>query len=186
MRRVLTAGAVALSMTLVASAQDSTTRSRTEIKADDATMFSMSGCLRQDVAGNFTLYGTAARAREGITTDTKVETEKDRDESKVTTTTRTKADEGRVGTSGRLSTFLVTPREGVALKQFVGQEVQLTAIMVDPDEKDAKVKVEEKTRVDPENADASTKRSRTEIEIEGDAVGQYTVMTVKATGGSCK
>jgi hypothetical protein len=173
-------------MTMVAAAQDSTTKSKTEIKADDATMFSMTGCLRQDVAGNFTLYGTAVKAREGITTETKVETERDRDESKVTTTTRTRADEGRVGTSGRLSTFLVSPREGVALKQDVGQEVQLTAIMVDPDEKDAKVRVEEKTRVDPEHADASTKRSKTEIEVEGDAVGQYSVMTVKSTGGSCK
>ena len=186
MRRILTACAVAASMTMVAAAQDSTTRSRTEIKADDATMFSMTGCLRQDVAGNFTLYGTAVKAREGITTDTKVQAENDRDESKVTTTTRTKADEGRVGTSGRLSTFLVSPRDGVALKQYVGQEVQLTAIMVDPDEKDAKVKIEDKTRVDPEHADASTKRSKTEIEVEGDAVGQYTVMTAKATGGSCK
>src|SRR6185503_105737 len=86
MRRILTGCAVALSMTLVASAQDSTIKSRTEIKADDATVFSMTGCLRQDVAGNFTLYGTSVKSREGVTTDTKVRTENDRDESKVTTT----------------------------------------------------------------------------------------------------
>ena len=46
-------------MTLVASAQDSTIKSRTEIKADDATVYSMTGCLKQDVAGNFTFRRVA-------------------------------------------------------------------------------------------------------------------------------
>ena len=187
MRRIISGCAVALSMTLVASAQDSTIKSRTEIKADDATVFSMTGCLRQDVAGNFTLFGTSVKSREGVTTDTKVRTENDRDESKVTTTTRTKADEGRIGTAGTLSTFMLRPREGVALNKYVGQQVQLTAVVLDPGERDAEVKVEEKVSVDPERADASSKRTKTEIEVEGAAAhGQFTVMTVKAMGGACK
>jgi len=186
MRRILTGCAVALSMTLVASAQDSTIKSKTEIKADDASVVSMTGCLKRDVAGNFTLFGTAVKAREGVTTETKVQTENERDESKVTTTTRTKADEGRVGTAGRLSTFIVMPRDGVSLTQYVGQEVQLSAIMVDPDAKDAKIKIDEKTTVDPEHADASSKRTKTEVEVDGAAVGHYTVMTVKPMGGSCR
>ena len=186
MRRILTGCAVALSMTLVASAQDSTIKSRTEIKADDATVFSMTGCLRQDVAGNFTLYGTSVKSREGVTTDTKVQTENDRDESKVTTTTRTKVEDGRVGTAGTLATFMVTPREGVALNKHVGQQVQLTAVVLDRGEKDAEVKVEEKVSVDRENADARSKRTKTEIEVEGPAAhGQFTVMTVKPMGGAC-
>jgi len=186
MRRILIGCAVALSMTLVASAQDSTIKSKTEIKADDASVVSMTGCLKRDVAGNFTVFGTAVKAREGVTTETKVQAENDKDESKVTTTTRTKADEGRVGTAGALSTFIVAPRDGVSLTQYVGQQVQISAIMVDPDEKDAKVKIDEKTTVDPEHADASSKRTKTEVEVEGGGVGHYTVMSVKPMGGSCK
>ena len=67
MRFLLTACAVALSMTLAVSAQDSTTKSRTEIKADDATIFSMTGCLRQDVADpGLTAGETALRVVVGV------------------------------------------------------------------------------------------------------------------------
>jgi len=181
MRRTLAACAIALSTTIALAAQDSTVRSRTEIKTDDAKAVSMTGCLKQDVAGNFTLFGTIAKSKEGITTETKVRTENDRDESKVTTTTRTQAEDGRVGTTGTMSTFMLTPRQGVALSQ----QVQLTAIMVDPDHKDAEVKIEEKTTVDPDNADSRTKRSKSEVEIERGAHGHYTVMTVKPMGTAC-
>ena len=186
MRRILSACAVAMTMSVAASAQDSTTRTRTDIKTDDAKIFSMTGCLQRDAAGNFTLHGTAVRSREGITTETKVQTETDRDEQKVTTTTRTRAEDGRVGTAGVMTTFMLTPREGVVLNQHVGQQVQLSAIMIDPDEKDAEVTIEDKVRVDPENADSSTKRTKTEVEIERGAAGHYTVMTVKPMGGACK
>ena len=169
-----------------AAAQDSTVRSRTEIKTDDATVFSMTGCLRRDVAGNFTLYGTSVRGKDGLTTETKVRTERDRDESKVTTTTSTKADDGRVGTAGTLATFLLRPRENVALSQHVGQQVQLSAIMLDPDHKDAEVKIEEKNSVDPEHGDDRTRRSKTEVEIDNDAGVQYTVVSVKPLGTSCQ
>lgn len=186
MRRILSACVLAGAMTIVVSAQDSTVRSRTEITTDDAKVFSMTGCLQRDAGGNFTLHGTAVKSREGITTETKVETENERDERKVTTTERTRAEDGRVGTAGALTTFMLTPREGVTLNQYVGQQVQLSAIMIDPDEKDAEVKIEDKVRVDPERGDSSGKRTRTEVEIERGAADRYTVMTVKPMGGSCK
>lgn len=185
MRRIIYGCAAALAFTVGAAAQDTEVRSRTEIKTDDATAYSMTGCLRRDVAGNFTLYGTAVRSRDGVTTETKVRTENDRDESKVTTTTRTRAENGRVGTAGTLATFLLRPRDNVALSEHVGKQVQLSAIMVDPDHKDAEVKIEEKTTVDPARGDDKTRRSRTEIEIDNDAGLQYTVVSVKPLGTSC-
>jgi hypothetical protein len=177
---------IALVMGAAATAQDSTIESRTEIKTDDAKVFSMTGCLERNAAGNFTLRGTAVKSREGITTETRVETETDRDEEKVTATTRTRAEDGRVGTAGSISTFMLTPREGVALSQYVGQQVQLSAIVLDPDEKDAEVKIEDKVRVDPDRGDSSSKRTRTEVEIERGTEGHYTVMTVKPLGGPCQ
>ena len=185
MRRILLGCAAALSMSIVASAQDSTIRSRTEIKTDDAKAVMMTGCLKRDVVGNFTLSGTIVKGRDGLSTETKVQTENDRNESKVTTTTRTRAEDGRVGTAGALSTFMLTPREGLALIPHVGQQVQISAVMVDRDEKDAEVKIEEKSSVDPENADKSTRRSRTEIEVDRGAPGHYTVVSVKALGSAC-
>ena len=185
MKRVLTACGLAVAMSMAASAQDNTVESRTKIETDDAKVFSMTGCLQRDVAGNFTLYGTAAQSKDGITTETKVRTETDRDEQKVTTTTRTKAEDGRVGTAGTMTMFMLTPREGVALNQYVGQQVQLSAIMMDPDAHDAEVKIEDRVKVDPENADSSSKKTKTEIEIEHGAANHYTVMTVKPMGGAC-
>jgi hypothetical protein len=186
MRRIICACAASLAISVGASAQDTEVKSRTEIQADDATVFSMTGCLRRDAAGNFTLYGTAVRSREGLTSETRVEIENDRDESKVTTSTRTKAEDGRVGTAGAAATFLLRPRANIALAEHVGRQVQLSAIMVDPDEDDADVKIEEKTTVDPARGDDKTKRSRTEIEIDNDSGRPYTVVSVKPLGSSCQ
>ena len=187
MRRMICACAAALAFGgISAAAQDSEVRSRTQIKTDDAIAYSMTGCLRRDVVGNFTLYGTAVKSRDGVTTETKVRTENDKDESKVTTTTRTRAENGRVGTSGTLATFLLRPRDNVALAEHVGKQVQLAAIMVDPDHKDAEVKIEEKTTVDPARGDDRTRRSRTEIEIDNTAGVQYTVVSVKPLGTPCQ
>ena len=186
MRRVICACAAALAFSISAAAQDTDVKSRTEIKVDDATAYSMTGCLRRDVAGNFTLYGTSVKSRDAVTTETRVRTETDKDESKVTTTTRTRGEDGRVGTSGALSIFLIRARDNLALGEHVGKQVQLSAIVVDRDRKDADVKIEERTTVDPARGDTKTQRSRTEIEIDNDAGVQYTVVSVKPLGTSCQ
>jgi hypothetical protein len=188
MQRILSACAIAALMGVGAAAQDrdTTVKSKTEIKTDDASVVSMTGCLRRDIAGNYTLLGTAVKGRDGITTETKVRTENDRDESKVTTEARTRVEDGRVGTSGALTTFIVMPREGLVLLPHIGQQVQIAAVMVDPDHKDAEVKIEEKTSVDPGRGEDRTKRSKTEVEIDGDASLHYTVVSVKPLGSACR
>ena len=186
MRRIILGGALALSLGVAAAAQDTEIRSRTDIKTDDARAVSMTGCLQRDIAGNFSLYGTAIKSKDGVTTETKVQTENDRDESKVTTTTRSRAEDGRVGTSGTLATFLLTPRDGISLTPHVGQQVQISAVMVDRDSGDAEVKIEEKTEVNRDDADDRSKRTKTEVEVERGPAGHYTVVSVKALGSACK
>lgn len=185
MRRMLSACALALSMSIVASAQDTTVKSRTEIKTDEASAVSMTGCLERNLAGDYTLFGTAVKGKDGVTTETKVRTENDKDESKVTTEARTRAD-GGVGTAGALSTFMLMPRDAGQLSKYVGQQVQIAAVMVDPDHKDADVKIEERTTVDPEHSDSKTRRSSTKIEVEREPVGHYTVVSVKTLASACK
>jgi hypothetical protein len=186
MRRILSACAVALSFSIAVSAQDSTVKSKTKIKTDEASIYSMTGCLHRDVAGNFTLYGTAVAADDNLTTKNKVKTDNDRNKSKVTSTSETKADDGRVGTAGALSTFMLTPRDGVALTPHVGQQVQLSGIMVDPGHKDADVKIEDTTTVDPEHGNDHTARSKTKVEVDRGAFGHFTVVSVKPLGSPCR
>lgn len=186
MRRILSACAVAMAMSVAASAQDTKVTSETKVKADDAKVVSMTGCLQRDAAGNFTLLGTMVAGDDKLSTRTKVETDVDNDRSKVTTSAETRVDDGKVGTSGRMTTFGLTAREGVTLSKYVGQQVQLSAIAVDPDEKDAKVKIEERTKVDPDRGDDRSSRTRIEADIDRGALGEYAVVSVKSLAGACK
>ena len=50
MRLTVLVAFVAAALSVTASAQDSKVKSRTDIKADDAKVISMTGCLRSDPA----------------------------------------------------------------------------------------------------------------------------------------
>lgn len=185
MKRILGACAVALSMTVAATAQDSSIKSQTKVKADDASVFSLTGCLERDVAGNYTLFGTAVASDDNLKTETKVKTDNDKNKSKTTTTSKTKVDDAR-GTAGTLATYMLIPRNTVSLSQYVGQQVQLAGIVVDPDHKDADVKIDDKTTVDPKHGDDRTRRSKTKVEIDRGVHGQFTVVSVKSLGSPCR
>lgn len=187
MSQILCACAVALGVSAVAWAQDTQVTSTTKVETDDASVVSLNGCLERNAAGIFTLRGTMIAGDNDLKTTTRVETDVDKDETRVEASSRTRVEDGRaVGTSGRIATFALMPREGVKLNDYIGHQVQIAAITVDPDSKDAEVKVEEKTTVDPQRGDSSTKRSKTEVEIEGGAHGQFTVVSVKSLASSCK
>jgi hypothetical protein len=57
--------------------------------------------------------------------------------------------------------------------------------MLNPGEDDAEVKIEDKTKIDRENAPDRTQRSKTKIEVEGASHGQYSVVSVKDLGTPC-
>jgi len=63
--------------------------------------------------------------------------------------------------------------------------VQLSAVMVEPGHKDADVKIEDKTKVDPEHGDDATARSKTKTEVPRSAFAEYTVVSVKPLGTTC-
>ena len=186
MHRLISACAVAAALAVPAAAQDTTVKSRTDIKADDATVVALTGCLQKNSDGRrFTLIGSMAAAGDEVTTHTKVETDVDDDEVEVKAKTRAKADERVVGTSGRTATFLLVPKDGLALASHVGHRVQLSAVMLDPGEDDAEIEIDDRTTVDADGAPDRTKRSKTEVEIEDARHGEYTVVSVKPLPGSC-
>jgi len=183
MKIVIPVGAALIAAAVSVSAQDSTTRARTEIKADDAKVTLMKGCLTSDAPGAFTLKGTIASGDE-VTTTAKTTTEADRDDVSVKSETRTRVEDGAVGTSGTIGTYVVVPRSGVDLMAHVGKPVEVMAVKVEAGPGAADVSIDEKTTVEREaKPDAST-RTRTEVELPRSSAGTYTVMSIKpATGG---
>ena len=75
MKRLIPVCAIVAAMTATVDAQDTKVKSRTKVKAEDATIVSLTGCLRQDaLSGHYTLVGTTAAAGEQVTTKTRVKT----------------------------------------------------------------------------------------------------------------
>jgi hypothetical protein len=177
--------ALAAALSVTAAAQDSTVKSSTSIKADDAQVVSMTGCLRQDAINGYTLEGTVAAAGKDLTTDSKVKIDVDKDKTTIKGKTESKGDEGAVGTSGVISTYALVPGKVADLSPHVGKQVQVSAIMVKPGHGDAEVKIDEKTKVDPEHADDSTSKSKTKVELPRSPAGQYTVVSITPLGTSC-
>src|SRR5262245_23118449 len=143
--------ALALALSVSAGAQDSTTKSKTKIKVDEGRAVAMTGCLRQDTAGTYTLFGTMSPSSDKLETKSKVKRDVDRDKTKVTATTSVDTN-GAVATTGGMTTFAIASGSGVDLASHVGQQVQIAAVMVDPRHHDAEVKVEDETKVDPDHA----------------------------------
>jgi hypothetical protein len=167
-------------------AQDSTVKSKTTVKADDANVISLTGCLSQDKAtGDYTLLGRTVAAGDDLTAKTKVKTDVDKDETKIEATTKTKSDDGAVGTSGTMSTYVVMPKGDVSLSPHVGHQVQLSAVMLKPGEDDADLKIKDKTKVSSDDAPDAKSQSKTKVEIEGIPHGQYAVVAVKPLAGTC-
>jgi hypothetical protein len=167
-------------------AQDQTVKSETKIKADDAQVVSMTGCVRKDATGNYMLMGTVAAAGDDLKTKTKVKTDVDKDGTEVKATTKTKGDDGdAVGTAGVISTYALVAKDGVSLAPHVGHQVQISAVIVEPGHGDADVKIKEKTTVDPDNGRDRTSESKTKVELPRSPIGQYAVVSVKPLPGSC-
>jgi hypothetical protein len=171
--------AAALVVVTTAQAQDTKVKSDTKIKADDAQLATMSGCLRQDAAtGDYSIIGTMVAGDE-LRTKTKTKVDVDRHDTTVSTKSKTKADDGAV-----VSTYLLVPRANVNLAPHVGHEVQISALTVEPGHGDADVKIKNKTTVDPEQGRDRTTRSTTKVEVP-QAGSRYTVVSVKMISPSC-
>jgi hypothetical protein len=185
MRLATIATVLAIALPAAADAQDTTVKSRTNIKADDARVMSMTGCLRPELGtGLYTLEGAVAASGKEIQTNSKVKTDFDMDKTTVRGKTETKANNGAVATAGS-STFLLVPANNVDLASHVGEQVQISAIMVNAGHGDADIKIKNETKVDPENGRDTKTNSKTKLELPRSSAGQYTVMSVTPTGRPC-
>lgn len=188
MKRLIPTCALAAALAATAHAQDSTVTSRTQVKADDAKSITATGCLVPGLApGVFTLRGGITARGEAVTSKSRVKTEVDKDEARVKSDTRTKADGGhdRVSSSTAL-VYDLSPRTGVDLASHVGQQVELTAIMLDRGKGDADVKIKEDTKVDRPDAPDGRARTETKLNVPRVAGGpRLTVLSVKQLAPTC-
>ena len=196
MKKLFTSSALALALGATAlAAQDNTVKSETKVKGDDARSITMTGCLVQQSAGLFTITGDATSTGEDLTLKSKTKTDVDDEKTKVTSKTESKVDatdkdkkDGAVGTSGSSQVFEVSAKEGVDLAAHAGHQVRISGMMLDAATKgddDAKVKIEEKTKVEREDAPDGKVNSKTKAELPRGAHARLMAMSVEPTGESC-
>ena len=187
MKRFIPTCAIAAALAVSVHAQDSKTTTRTQVKADDAKAITAIGCLVQGLApGSFALRGAITARGEEVTSKTQTKTEVDRDESRVRSETRTKADgdHSRVG-AGTVAVYDLSPRAGIDLAAHAGQQVQLTAVMLDRGKGDADVKIKEDTKVDREHGSDGKSRTESKITLDRGNGPRLNVISVKPLGQSC-
>ena len=187
MKRLIPACAIAAAFAATAYAQDSTTTTRTQVKADDAKAITATGCLVPGLApGVFSMRGTIIARGEEVSTKTRTETEVDRDESRVRTETRTEADgdRGRVG-RGTAILYELVPRTGVDLTPHIGQQIQVTAILFERRKDDAEVEIREETRTERDGGRDGRSRTESKITVNRDDGPRLNVLSVKPLGQKC-
>ena len=185
MSRTLLVAFVVASLSAPAFAQDSKVKSRTDIKADDAKVISMLGCLRHEPASDsYLLVGTVTAAGDDLTTKTKVKTDVDNDKTKVDAKSETKGNDA-VATAGAVSTYLLLATPKIDLAPHVGQQVRIAALQVERGHGDADVKIKDETKVDREDAPDSKSTSKAKLELPRSPNSAYSVVSVTPLGKAC-
>jgi len=191
MKALITGSLVALALSVGAAAQDSTVKSQTKVSGDDAKAVVMRGCLQRTAAGNgFLLIGAVTASGEDLKQKSKVKTDVDDDKTTVKGKSTTKIDDDKsVATSGSAAAYAVSPRSGVELASHAGEEVEITAVMVDArtkgGDKEADVTIKDQTKIDRDNAPDSKVQSKTKAEVARGPLPQLLASSVKSLGRSC-
>jgi hypothetical protein len=185
MSRTVLVAIVAATLSAPASAQDTKAKSRTDIKADDAKVMSMVGCIRHEpVSDSYLLVGTVTAAGDDLTTKTKVKTDVDNDKTKVDAKSQTKGNDA-VATAGAVSTYLLLATPKVNLAPHVGQQVRISALQVEKGHGDADIKIKDETKVEREGAPDSKSDSKTKLELPRSPNSAYSVVSVTPLGRAC-
>jgi hypothetical protein len=190
MYRIIPVVAIALGMAASVAAQDSTVRSRTKVSTDDGRAITLIGCLERGPSNVFTIKNAIASTSEEVTTKSKTEKDVDDRGNEVRTRSRTEIDSEdtrRAGVAGLKASYELTPQQGVDLATHVGHQVQITAVALDPKngDDDAKVKIEDETRVSREDGPDSKVKTRTEANLSRGDQAKVVVLSAKTLAPTC-
>jgi hypothetical protein len=155
MSRMFTSFAVALGCAVALHAQDTTTTTRTEVKANDAKTVTYSGCMQ-----------TGTEPRSFVL-------------AKVVPVGKTTTEVGTSGaTTTTTTTYMLVPAEKVQLQQHVNHKVEVTGVMIPAGDS----KTETKTRTEREGAPDTTTRETVKSE---NAMPQFRVISIKSVAENC-
>jgi hypothetical protein len=191
MKAVITGSLVALALSASMAAQDQTVKSQTKVSGDDAHAVVMRGCLQRTTADGFLLLGASTTsAGDDLKWKSKVTTDVDKDDTTVKGKTETKIDNDHhgVATAGSSAAYAVTPRQGVDLAGHAGEEVEISAVMIDArkgGDKQADVTIKDQTKIDRDDAKDSKTQSKTKAEVTRGPMPQLMAMSVKSIGRGC-
>ena len=187
MKAAIMGGVVALAISASAAAQDSTVKSQTKVSGDDAKAVVMRGCLQQTAAGNgFLLLGGVAAAGDDLKAKSVVKTDVDDGKRTVEGKSKTKIDDAHpIATGGATTAYAVTPRGGVDLASHVGQEVELSAALIEAGKGKAEVKFQDDTKIDREDAPDSKVQNKSKAEVARGPLPQLMALSVKSLGRPC-
>jgi hypothetical protein len=189
MQRFFSTCAIVAAFAVATSAQDTTVKSKTKVEADDAKVMTLTGCLQSGTGEVFTLTGAKAKAGSELETSEKTKIDVDKDETEVKSKRRTEIEDTETprGTAGAVTTYDLTPRDGVNLMPHVGHRVEITAVAVDKKDgdDDAEIEMETKTKVEREDAPDAKMKTKTKAEIPRGAHRQLTVMSITHISPSC-
>lgn len=160
-RRSVVIGVVAAcSLALSVHAQETTVKSKTKVKVDDAKAVTLTGCLQ---AGTETGWWMLSNVVPPTTLKT-------------------------VGTTGTVTSYMLSPKDGVDLSAHVGHRVEITALEIaakTATDDDAKIKVEDKTKIKKENAPDEKIKTKTKAEIARGPMPKLTVLSIKHISPTC-
>jgi hypothetical protein len=163
MKRALQATAIALAVTVSLSAQDTTVKSKTKVKADNAKTMTIVGCVEGGHGSAFTL-------------------------SHVTPGMPAAAPIGTTGAE-TITGYTIVPRTGLDLSAHVGHQVQITALVAKSSDDKMKAKEKVKAQIVLDDEPDATVKQETKVEGgHGTAHGTMpvlTVMSVKHLAASC-
>jgi hypothetical protein len=152
---MFTSFAVALGCAVALHAQDTTTTTRTEVKANDAKTVTYSGCMQ-----------TGTEPRSFVL-------------AKVVPVGKTTTEVGTSGaTTTTTTTYMLVPAEKVQLQQHVNHKVEVTGVMIPAGDS----KTETKTRTEREGAPDTTTRETVKSE---NAMPQFRVISIKSVAENC-
>jgi hypothetical protein len=189
MRMLIRACAIVVAIGGTAAAQDRTATSKLTVKGDDVKTVMMRGCLVHGAGNVFLLSGAIAAAGDDLKAETRTKTDVDDHGQTVKekTTTKIDKDDAKIVRTGPRTTYEVISRGGVELLPYVGRQVELAALIVDPakGDDDAKVKIKEETKVDREDAPDSKEKTETKLEIPRSANARLTAVSVRQIAPAC-